>query len=251
MQVRAGGARHRRRPKRWRTAGARRAPRSTAAGVSDIDGLESKVAESRELDAGIKTADCGAGVRLRAQIGALSGAAEELREASRRAAASRAALGDVPLDSMAAEIAKLGADPVAGLRKRRDSCPRNSKPRAQPPNQASTDRRLPMNASGACSRRSSRRSLRETALKAFPRGVDAALVGGEEGACRRRRRREKTIAAEITKLESKVAAKKKRKREAALAIARNNCREREGCGRSGAKVMTESVMRPCVCRTAS
>ena len=56
---------------------------------------------------------------LRAQLAALAGAAETLREASERAAACRAALGDVGLDTLAADLKALGADAIAGLRKRR------------------------------------------------------------------------------------------------------------------------------------
>src|SRR5580704_16653938 len=71
----------------------------------------------------MKAADAGLDT-LRAQIDTLSGAAEDLREVTRRAKASRKALGDVPLESLAAELAKLGVDPIAGLRKRRQQLTR-------------------------------------------------------------------------------------------------------------------------------
>ena len=93
-------------------------PHLVAAGVTDLDGLDAKIAEARELDAGIKAKDAEL-ESLRAQIAALAGAAEALREASDRAAACRAALGDVGLDTLAADLKALGADAIAGLRKRR------------------------------------------------------------------------------------------------------------------------------------
>src|SRR2546425_7090099 len=65
-----------------------------AAGVTDLDALDAKVAEARELDAGIKAKDAEL-ESLRARIDSLSGAGDALREASARLEACRAALGDV------------------------------------------------------------------------------------------------------------------------------------------------------------
>ena len=64
-------------------------PHLIAAGVTDLDGLDAKIAEAQELDAGIKAKDAEV-ESLRAQIAALPGAAETLREASDRAETCRA-----------------------------------------------------------------------------------------------------------------------------------------------------------------
>ena len=64
-------------------------PHLIAAGVTDLDGLDAKIAEAQELDAGIKAKDAEL-ESLRAQIAALAGAAEALREASNRAETCRA-----------------------------------------------------------------------------------------------------------------------------------------------------------------
>ena len=78
-------------------------PHLIAAGVTDLDGLDVKIAEAQELDAGIKAKDAEL-ESLRVQIAALAGAAEALREASDRAEACRASLGDVGLDTLAADL---------------------------------------------------------------------------------------------------------------------------------------------------
>ena len=51
-------------------------PHLIAAGVTELDGLDAKIAEAQELDAGIKTKDAEM-ESLRAQIVALAGAAED------------------------------------------------------------------------------------------------------------------------------------------------------------------------------
>ena len=63
-------------------------PHLMAAGVTDLEGLDTKIAAAQELDSGIRAKDAELDL-LRAQVNALSGAAEALREASDRAAASR------------------------------------------------------------------------------------------------------------------------------------------------------------------
>ena len=183
-------------------------PILTAAGVPDIEGLEGKVTESRDLETGMKTADAELDT-LRAQIDALSGAAEELREAARRAKASRKALGDVPLESLAAEFAKLGADPIVGLRKRRQ----------QSTKELDGARAAANLASNACTltdeRARTARLLCEeagqaqvAASKSFPEGLAGALAAARKGRADAIAEKE-TIAVEIEKLEGTAGAKKK------------------------------------------
>ena len=80
---------------------------------------------------------------LRSQIAAHAGAAEALREASTRAEDFRTSLGDVGLDSLAAEIKALGADPAAGLESG-DNIVKGGRSARAVSNQAATARTLAM-----------------------------------------------------------------------------------------------------------
>ena len=90
-------------------------PHLAAAGVTDLTGLDVKSAEAQELDFGIRAKDAELD-SLRAQLAGLDGVAEALREASDRATACRAALGDTDLDTLAGDLKKFGTDAVSGLR---------------------------------------------------------------------------------------------------------------------------------------
>jgi predicted RNase H-like nuclease (RuvC/YqgF family) len=94
------------------------APKIAAAGSTDLDSLEAKVAEAQELDTSIKTKDTEINI-LRVEISHLAGAAEALRQASDRAQKCRAALGGVALETVVDELDALGVDPIAGLRRLR------------------------------------------------------------------------------------------------------------------------------------
>jgi len=154
-------------------------PHLIAAGVTDLDCLDVKMAEAQELDASIKKKDAEM-ESLRAQIAALAGAAETLREASDRAAACRASLGNVRLDTLAADITALGADSTAGLRKRRQQLSKEAEVARRIASQVANDRTLADERT-----RHSRLALdaarvaRDAALTAFPEGVDAALVAAQ------------------------------------------------------------------------
>jgi DNA repair exonuclease SbcCD ATPase subunit len=183
-------------------------PILAAAGVPDLERLEGKVTESRDLETAMKTADAALDT-LRIRIDALSGAAEELREASRRAKASRKALGDVPLESLAGEFAKLGADPIAGLRKRRQQLTKELEAARGAANLASNactlaDERA-RNAQSLCEAAG---QARLAASKSFPEGLAPALAAARKGRADAIAEKE-TIAVEIEKLEGTVAAKKK------------------------------------------
>ena len=195
-------------------------PHLMAAGVADLDGLDAKVAESRELDAGIKAKDADLD-SLRAQIAALNGAAEALREASKRAAACRASLGDVGLDTLAADLKVLGADPTAGLRRRRQQLSKEAEAARAIATQAATAHTLADERT-----RHSRLALdgavasRDAALKAFPEGVDAALAAAK-GALAAGVAEKDRVAAELASLERTIGTRKKRI-DAALGGARTN-----------------------------
>ena len=94
-------------------------PHLVAAGVTDLDGLDAEERGSARAGSDIRAKDTEL-ESLRTQIAGLNGAAEALREATVRAEACRAALGEIGLDTLAADLKNLGADAVAGLRKRRE-----------------------------------------------------------------------------------------------------------------------------------
>jgi chromosome segregation ATPase len=184
-------------------------PHLVAAGVTDLDGLDAKTAEARELDGGIRSKDAEL-ESLRSQIAALTGAAEALREASTRAEDCRASLGDVGLDSLAADLKALGADPAAGLRKRRQQLSKEAEAARAVANQAATARTLADERT-----RQSRLELdaavaaRDLAQTAFPEGVDAALAAAKAALAGSIFEKEK-VAAEFASLERTVEARKKR-----------------------------------------
>ena len=195
-------------------------PHLVAAGVTDLDGLDAKIAECRELDAGIKAKDAEL-ESLRGQIAALTGAAEALREASNRAEICRAALGDVPLDTLAADLKALGADPIAGLRKRRQQLLKEAEEARAIANDAANAQTLADERT-----RHSRLALdaavasRDAALPAFPEGVDAALVAAKAALAAGIAEKE-VVSAELSSLERTIEERKKRI-DAALGSARTN-----------------------------
>lgn len=100
-------------------------PHLSAAGVGDLEALEAKMAEAKELDARLQSLDVDL-ESLRRQIADLAGAAEALREASARAEACCLALGDATLEALAADLDLLGPDPAASLRARRQQASREA-----------------------------------------------------------------------------------------------------------------------------
>ena len=198
-------------------------PHLMAAGVADLDGLDVKIAEAQQLDAGIK--DKNAEIEsLRAQIAAFAGAAETLRGASDRAAAYRVALGDVELDTLAVDIKALGADVTAGLRKRRQQSLKEAEAARRAANQAASDRTLADERT-----RQSRsvldavRAARDEALTALPEGVDAALATAQAALAASIAERE-SVTAEFASLERTIEERKGRI-DAALAGARTNAEQ--------------------------
>ena len=202
---------------RWhREAG----PHLIAAGVTELDGLDTKIAEAQELDACIKTKDVEM-ESLRAQISALANAAETLREASDRAGACRAVLGDVALDTLAAELTALGTDATAGLRKRRQQLSREVEAARRIASEAANDRILADERTrNSKSARDAALNARDAALTAFPEGADAALVAARAALVAGAAEKEK-VAAEFASLEHTIKARKERI-DAALSDARTD-----------------------------
>ena len=158
---------------------------------------------------------------LRSQIAALKSAAETLREASERAAACRVSLGDVGLDTLAADITILGADSTAELRKRRQQLLREAEAARGIANHAANDRTLADERT-----RHSRLALdaacvaRDAALTAFSEGVDAALVAAQAALAAGCAEKESVIA-DFASMERTID-ERKNSIDAALSCARAN-----------------------------
>jgi energy-coupling factor transporter ATP-binding protein EcfA2 len=196
------------------------APHLAAAGVADLDGLDAKVAESIELDRSIKTKDTDL-ESLRAQIASLSGAAEALRTASARAEVCRAALGDVPLSTLAADLKALGLDPIVGLRKRRQRLSKEVEAARANTNKAEKAHTLADERTrNAQLKLDAAVSSRDSALAAFPEGVETA-VAAAQAALGAATAEKETVAAELTQLDNAIEARKRRI-DAALGGARAN-----------------------------
>ncbi|MGO9575081.1 MAG: AAA family ATPase [Terriglobales bacterium] len=194
------------------------APHLIAAGVTELDGLDAKIAEAQELDADIKTKDVET-ESLRAQIAALTSAAETLREASERAATCRTSLGDVGLDTLAAELLALGTDAIAGLRKRRQQLSQEAEAAQRLASEAASDRILAHERTRHSeAAREAALKARDAALTAFPEGADAALVAARATLAAGDAEKKK-VATEFASLEHTTEARKKRI-DAALSGAR-------------------------------
>ncbi len=195
-------------------------PHLAAAGATDLAGLDTKSIEARDLDSEIRAKDA-EWESLRAQIGGLNGAAEALLEASDRAAACRAALGDTALDTLAADLKNLGSDPIAGLRTRREKYSNETEAARAIANQAANDRTLAEERV-----RHSRLALdtavaaRDRALADFPEGLDTASTAAR-AALEAALAEKEEVGAGFASLEREIDARKKRI-DAALSGARTN-----------------------------
>jgi DNA repair exonuclease SbcCD ATPase subunit len=195
-------------------------PHLAAAGVLDLAGLNDRSREAQELESGIRAKDREL-ESLRAQAAELDGAAEALREASERAAACRAALGEIALDTLAADLENLGPDAVAGLRKRRQESSKVVDAARARANQAANERIV------LDERRRQLRSTlavavaaRDGALAPFMGGVGSELTAAR-GALEAAVDEKAEIARAFASLEREIEARKARI-DAALSGARTN-----------------------------
>jgi len=195
-------------------------PHLAVAGVADLAGLDAKNEEAQGLDSNIRAADAEL-ESLGAQLAELNGAAEALREASEQSAACRAALGDISLDTLAADIKSLGPDSVAGLRKWREKFSKEIETARAAANQSASDHTL------ADERvRHSRQALdasmgaRDRALAAFPEGLYEALSAARSALAAANEEKQQ-VSAGFASLESEIATRKKRI-DGALTGARTN-----------------------------
>jgi DNA repair exonuclease SbcCD ATPase subunit len=204
-------------------------PHLNAAGVTDLDGLDVKIAEFRELDAGIKAKDVEV-ESLRGQIEALAGSAEALRAASNRAETCRAALGDVRLDTLATDLKALGTDPIAGLRKRRQELLKEAEGARALANDAANAQTLADERA-----RHSRMALdaavasRDEAMPAFPEGVDAAMVAAKGALAASNAERDR-VSEDFTSLERTIQERKNASTRSSATPSRE-CRQDHDCRR--------------------
>ena len=194
-------------------------PHLTAAGVADLEALETRMAEAKDLESRLQSLD-GNLESLRRQIADLAGADEALREASARAAACRAELGDVLLETLAADLDLLGPDPGASLRLLRQKATREAET-ARANVQASATAQALAEERARTLRESLETAIasRELALSQFPGGVEAGAVAAEKG-LRVALAEQERILAELESLQARMDARKG-EIESALAQARN------------------------------
>jgi len=185
------------------------APHLAAANVADLDGLTAKIAEAQELDTSVKTKDADLH-SLQLQIASLVDSAQELREASDRRQACLDALGDVPLETLASDLAILGANPTGALRERRQQSSTDLELARAVANQAGTAHTLAEERT-----RNSESALnaavfaRDAALALFPKGVAATLCVAQAALAAALAEQQK-VAVELASLESTIAAQNAR-----------------------------------------
>jgi hypothetical protein len=184
-------------------------PHLVAAGVKDLDGLDAKVAEAHELDVDTKAKDTELN-SLRGQISPLTRAEELLQLACDRAKTCRAALGEVVPDTVSVDLDKLGTDPLAGLRKRRQQLSQdveiargiaagvvNAHTVAQ---ERTNNFRLAFEAAV---------SKRDVVLASFPDGISAALAAAQADLAAATIEKQNVVA-ESASLEKTIAARTER-----------------------------------------
>lgn len=188
-------------------------PHLTAAAVADLDGLDSKLAEALKLDAQIKEKDRESDA-LRVQATAFAEADGELQGAVNHATTCRAALGDLPSETLAADLELLGADPVQGLRTRRLELSKNAdtvRLRA-----AESSRFYTVAEERTANLRSTWEaaiSKRDVALASFPKGLDATLTAAQADLSRAKADKQKVVA-DLEALERTISSRKQRIDEA-------------------------------------
>lgn len=182
-------------------------PHLTAAGVADLEALEARMAEAKDLDSRLQALDVDLD-SLRRQIADLASAAETLRQASERAEACRAELGDETLETLAAGLDALGLDPTASLRTRRQQAAREADKAREDLQASATEQALAEERAGN-QRASLEKALaeRDTALAGFPEGLDAGAAAAEED-LRNALEEQTRIATDLESLDARIEARK-------------------------------------------
>jgi hypothetical protein len=151
-------------------------PHLTAAGAEDLDALDAKLSEARELDSRLKALD-GELESVQRQLSALAGAAEALNQASAR----RLALGDVPMETLAADLDALGPDPGAALRAHRQQATQDADRARTAASEAATAQTLAEErARNLLAALEEAIAARDRALSEFPSGLAEGTADAEE-----------------------------------------------------------------------
>jgi DNA repair exonuclease SbcCD ATPase subunit len=199
------------------------APSLAAANVTDLDGLGAKIAEGQGLDTSITTKRA-ALQSLQSQIDGLAESPRNLREALERQTRCRAALGDVALGPLAADLGSLGADPSDVLRARREHASRALEETRAKTNAAGTAHTLALErARNAKSALDAAIVSRDAALAPFPQGIAAALSTAQDELEAALDEQQK-VAVELASMESTIRARNEQI-EATVQGARNIAEE--------------------------
>lgn len=193
-------------------------PHLAAARVTDLEGLSARVTEAQGLDASLTSKAAGR-ESLSRDIATLSDAAPALRRATDRANSCRAAIEGVPLETLVAELAKLGADPASALRQRRQQLAGDLEAaRANASRAGSAHVLAEERARQSQSTLETVRAGRNAALMAHPDGVETMLTAARAALATAAGERLQ-VQGELTTLTATVAAEQARI-EAALRGAR-------------------------------
>jgi hypothetical protein len=189
-------------------------PHLAAAAVPDLDGLDSKIAESVKLDAQVQEKN-NESQTLESQLAPLAEAEGELEEATQHAAACRTALRDVPLEPLFADLELLGGDPVQALRARRGELSKSVESvRARAAESARLYTLAEDRAANLRALCEAATSKRDEALAAFPDGVEAALSASERKLSQANLEKE-NAGADLEALDQTIASRKRIINEAA------------------------------------
>jgi hypothetical protein len=222
--------------RRWREQAQ---PLLKAARAADVEELDVKAAEARDLEVSLKAKD-EALQSLESEVASLAGAQEELRDAASRAEACHAALGDVKLDTLASDIKSLGADPIGSLRKRRQQSAKDLDTARAAANVARTELTLEEERA-----RASRSALdaavvaRDAALMAFPEGL-ASIRAGAQSALEAAAGEQRQVALELASLEATIAAEAARL-EATLRSTRDAAEKARGRVEAAQAAVTKAL----------
>ncbi len=182
-------------------------PHLTAAGTSDLEALEAKMAEAKEIDSLIQSLDVEL-ASLQRQIADLAGAAEALRAAEARAEACRDGLGSVTLAALASDLDELGPDPGATLRGRRQQATRDAEKAREAVQKSATEQALAEHRAKSVEEKVKEAvTVRDQALSDFPDGVTAGAAAAEKE-LRAALRAQDKVEAEIATLQAGIDARK-------------------------------------------
>src|SRR5207248_2019542 len=142
---------------------------------------------------------------LRREIALFTDSAEKLSDASSRLEASRAALGDVSLASLASDLAALGTDPSTELRGRRQKHAAALETARAAAAKAATDLTLAEERSRAAKASMDAAIVaRDVELAKFPEGLSSELAAAQAAAAAAARE-QATVAADMDSLERTIA----------------------------------------------